>query len=85
MPVSKQNTPVPVPAAYNAPDDLPLPTVLLTNKEAADFLRMSERSLKYRRDMGLVPFIQEIPNGKVLYDKADLQKNIMKNRRTGRS
>ena len=51
----------------------------------ADFLRISERSLKHRRDMGMIAFIQEMPNGKVLYDKADLQQHILKNRRNGRS
>jgi hypothetical protein len=87
MPVPEQKIPVPLPttAAENAGDNLPLPTVLLTNKEAADFLRISERSLKHRRDMGMIAFIQEMPNGKVLYDKADLQQHILKNRRNGRS
>ncbi|MDN3655415.1 hypothetical protein QWZ08_07255 [Ferruginibacter paludis] len=65
--------------------DAALPNDLLTNKEAAFFLRISERSLKIIRDEGNIKYIQKRPNCKVFFDQAVLQQYLRENQHLGRT
>jgi hypothetical protein len=64
--------------------NVPLSNILLTNAEAAKFLRIGIKQLKYYRDHELLPFIQKIKNGRVLFDQTDLEQFVIANRHTGK-
>ncbi|MDB5276356.1 MAG: hypothetical protein JWR61_1311 [Ferruginibacter sp.] len=88
MPVPyNKGTAVPLPPADDSDMvvDIPLPSVLLTSKEAAFFLRISERLLKITRDEGKIKYIQKRPNCKVFFDQAVLQQYLRENQHMGRT
>ena len=63
---------------------LPISSILLTNAEAAAFLRICPRMLKYHRDLKLIPFVKNTTKGRVYFYQTDLEQYLLANRHVGK-
>lgn len=68
----------PKPAQHN----LPLSDIFYTIQQVTAMFHIGTRCLKYWRDNGIIPFFK-MANGKVLFNKTDVDEFINRNRRFG--
>jgi len=65
-----------------AEPNLILSDIFYTSQQVADMFHISMRCLKYWRDNCILPFFK-LANGKVLFNKTDVDELVNRNRRFG--
>ncbi|CAN5509684.1 hypothetical protein BH11BAC3_BH11BAC3_23590 [soil metagenome] len=65
-----------------APNNTTFSGIYYTIKEVAAMFKITSRALKYWRDTNVIPFIK-FPNGRIMFDKADIDLLVQNNRRLG--
>lgn len=55
---------------------------MMTRKEACEYLCIGDSTLHQRIKAGLIPFIQQVPGGKMYFLKTDLDAFLQKSRKS---